>query len=140
MNRKNKLRLIYAISAVILLAVEILIALFVHDSFVRPYLGDTLVVILLWCIVRTVIPDKYVWLSGAVFLFAVLVEISQIFPLCDVLGIENRLLRTLMGTSFAWWDIVAYLAGCLITGAADMFLMKKRIIKWHLLSNIKTQR
>ncbi len=126
MNRKNKLRLIYAISAVILLAVEIIIGLFVHDSFVRPYLGDTLVVILLWCIVRTVIPDKFVWLSGAVFLFAVLVEISQIFPLCDVLGIENRLLRVLMGTSFAWGDIVAYLAGCTLTLAVDLILRGRR--------------
>ena len=138
--KKSALRLIFAISAVILLAVEIFIGLFVRDSFVRPYLGDALVVILIWCVVRVVIPDRFVWLSGAVFLFAVLVEVSQIFPLCDVLGIENRLLRVLMGTSFAWGDIVAYLAGCLITGAADLFMMKKRIIKWHLLSNIKTQR
>ena len=138
--KRSTLRLLFALCALVLLIVEILIGLFVRDSFVRPYLGDTLVVILLWCIVRTVIPDKFVWLSCAVFLFAVLVEISQIFPLCDVLGIENRLLRTLMGTSFAWGDIVAYFAGCLITGVADLFLMKKRIIKWHLLSNIKTQR
>ena len=138
--KTSSLRLLFAISAVILLAVEIIIGLFVHDSFIRPYLGDTLVVILIWCVVRIVIPDRCVWLSGAVFLFAVIVEVSQIFPLCDVLGIENRLIRTLMGTSFAWGDIVAYLAGCLITGAADLFMMKKRIIKWHLLSNIKTQR
>ena len=128
MKRK---RLLFAVSAVILLVIEILIGLFVHDSFVRPYLGDTLVVILIWCVVRIVIPDKFVWLSGAVFLVAVIVEVSQIFPLCDVLGIENRLLRTLMGTSFAWGDIVAYLAGCLFTGAVDLLLMKKRIIKYH---------
>ena len=129
MNFKNRLRLIFAFCALVLLIVEILIGLFVHDSFVRPYLGDTLVVILLWCIVRIVIPDRCVWLSATVFLFAVLVEISQIFPLCDLLGIENRLLRVLMGTSFAWGDIAAYLAGCLITGGVDLFLMKKRIIK-----------
>ena len=115
----TNLRLIFALCALVLLAVEILIGLFVHDSFVRPYLGDTLVVILIWCVVRTVILDKFAWLSCAVFLFAVLVEISQIFPLCDVLGIENRLIRTLMGTSFAWGDIVAYFAGCLGTLVID---------------------
>ncbi|MCR4682640.1 MAG: DUF2809 domain-containing protein [Clostridiales bacterium] len=123
MKRK---RLLFAAAAVILLAVEILIGLFVHDSFVRPYLGDTIVVILLWCIVRIVIPDKCVWLSAAVFVLAVLVEISQIFPLCDVLGIENRLLRVLMGTSFAWGDIVAYLAGCTPTLAVDLILWGRR--------------
>ena len=126
MNRKNKLRLLFAISAVILLAVEIIIGLFIHDSFVRPYLCDALVVILIWCVVRIVIPDRFMWLSGAVFMFALFVEVSQIFPLCDVLGIENRLIRTLMGTSFAWGDIVAYLAGCAVTLAVDLILRGRR--------------
>ncbi|MBQ7591375.1 MAG: DUF2809 domain-containing protein, partial [Clostridia bacterium] len=79
-----------------------------------------------WCVVRIVIPDRCVWLSGAVFLFAVIVEVSQIFPLCDVLGIENRLIRTLMGTSFAWGDIIAYLAGCAVTLAVDLILRGRR--------------
>lgn len=126
MKRVNKQRIIFALSSLALLIIEILIGLFVHDSFVRPYLGDTLVVILLWCIVRTVIPDKFAWLSGAFFLFAVIVEVSQIFPLCDVLGIENRLLRTLMGTSFAWGDIVAYFAGCVVTLAVDAAMLRSR--------------
>jgi hypothetical protein len=86
-------------------------------------------VILIWCVVRIVIPDRCVWLSGAVFLFAVLVEVSQIFPLCDVLGIENRLIRTLMGTSFAWGDIVAYLAGCSVTLAVDLILRGRRRVR-----------
>ncbi len=123
--KKTSARLVFAVCAVILLIVEILIGLFVHDSFVRPYFGDTLVVILLWCIVRIFIPDGCVWLSGAVFLFAVFVEISQIFPLCDLLGIENKLLRVLMGTSFAWGDIAAYSAGCLATGAVDLLRIRK---------------
>ena len=93
-----------------------------HDSFVRPYLGDTLAVMLIWCVLRIIFPTGKPWLSAAVFLFAVLVEVSQIFPLCDVLGIENRLIRTLMGTSFAWGDIVAYLAGCAVTLAVDLIL------------------
>ena len=128
-NNMKRKRLLFAVSAVILLVIEILIGLFVHDSFVRPYLGDALVVILIWCIVRIVIPDRCVWLSGAVFLFAVLVEVSQIFPLCDVLGIENRLLRTLMGTSFAWGDIVAYLAGCAVTLTVDLILRGRRRVR-----------
>ena len=122
----SNIRFLFALCAAVLIGVEILIGLFVHDSFVRPYLGDALVVILIWCVVRVVIPDRFVWLSGAVFLFAVIVEVSQIFPLCDVLGIENRLIRTLMGTSFAWGDIVAYLAGCAVTLAVDLVLRGRR--------------
>ncbi len=126
MKTSKLFRLIFFLCALALLVIEILIGLFVRDSFVRPYLGDTLVVILLWCIIRVVIPDRFVWLSGAIFLFAVLVEISQIFPLCDVLGVENRLLRTLMGTSFAWGDIVAYFAGCVVTLAVDSAILRAR--------------
>ena len=124
MKRK---RLLFAAAAVILLAVEIVIGLYVHDSFVRPYLGDTLVVMLIWCVLRIIFPTGKPWLSAAVFLFAVLVETTQIFPLCELLGVDNRLLRTLMGTSFAWGDIVAYLAGCLVTAAGDLILTKRKI-------------
>ena len=122
--KEGTLRLIYAACAALLLIAEILIGLYAHDDFVRPYLGDTLVVILLWCLVRIAVPTRLSWLSAAVFLFAVLVEISQIFPLCDLLGIQNSLIRTLMGTSFSWWDIVAYLAGCLVTGAVDLLWLR----------------
>ncbi|MCR4711605.1 MAG: DUF2809 domain-containing protein [Clostridia bacterium] len=122
----NRDRLIYAGAAVLLLACEILIGLFAHDSFIRPYFGDTLVVILLWALIRTVIPQKAVWLSGAIFLFAVLVELSQLIPLADLLGIENRLIRTLMGTSFAIGDIIAYAVGCLITFCIDLAVFRRR--------------
>lgn len=33
-------RIGYAIATVILLLTEVLIALYVHDAFVRPYIGD----------------------------------------------------------------------------------------------------
>ena len=51
-----KKRLPYAIAALLLFLIELFIALFVHDTFVRPYFGDVLVVILLWCIIKTVFP------------------------------------------------------------------------------------
>ena len=39
--------------ALLLFIVEVMIALFVHDNFVRPYVGDYLVVMLIYCAVRT---------------------------------------------------------------------------------------
>ena len=126
LSATDKHRICFAALSLFLLGVEIIIGVFVHDRFVRPYLGDTLVVILLYTIVRVVIPDSFPWLSAVIFGFAVLVEISQIFPLCDVLHIQNRLIRVLMGTSFAWADIVAYFAGCLLTAGYDFWLEKKK--------------
>ena len=41
-------RILYGIATIILLVVEVLIALFVHDSIIRPYLGDVLVVVVIY--------------------------------------------------------------------------------------------
>ena len=40
-------RIGYAIATVILLLIEVLIAIYVHDAFVRPYIGDVLVVVVI---------------------------------------------------------------------------------------------
>ncbi len=123
---KRTARFVYTGVFVFLLVSEILIGLFVHDTFIRPYVGDTLVVILLWALIRIVIPERAVWLSVPIFVFALFVELSQLIPLVDLLGIENQLIRVLMGTSFAAEDIVAYAAGGLITAGIDLFVFRKR--------------
>ena len=50
-------RLIYGLISLLLLGIEVLIGLF-GQGWVRIYLGDVLVVILLYTIVRTIIPNK----------------------------------------------------------------------------------
>lgn len=102
----------YFIAATILFVIEVGIALFLHDSFVRPYLGDVLVVILIYCAVKSVL-NWSVWPTAiGVLLFAFAVEAAQYFGLIYYLGLENSgLARAVIGTSFAWADIVAYCAG-----------------------------
>lgn len=56
-QKKTRRRIHYAIAFLILLTIEVLIALFVHDVFIRPYFGDVLVVIVLYMAVRIVIPE-----------------------------------------------------------------------------------
>jgi hypothetical protein len=122
----KRARLVYLTVFLLLLVVEIMIGMYVHDSFVRPYVGDMLVVILLWALVRIFIPYKAVWLSAAVCIFSVIVELTQLIPLVDFLGIENRLIRVIMGTSFAYADLFAYAAGCAVTAVIDLVLFRKR--------------
>lgn len=119
-KRNSRRRIAFAATSLLLLLIEIAIGLWAHDDFVRPYLGDTLVVILIWSLLRTAFPKGLLWLSGAVLLFAVAVELTQIIPLCDLLGIRNSLLRVLMGTSFAYGDLLAYAAGCALTAGHDL--------------------
>ena len=130
-NGASRDRLIYSAVFVLLLFAEIMLGLFVHDSFIRPYLGDTLAVMLLWATLRILIPRKAVWISWAVFGFALLVELSQIIPLADLLGIENRLLRIIMGTSFSAEDILAYFIGCILTFIIDLFVFRQRERNLH---------
>ena len=51
-------RIGYAIATVILLLIEVLIALYVHDAFVRPYIGDVLVVVVIYTFIRIFVPER----------------------------------------------------------------------------------
>lgn len=111
-------RIGYIVLTVILLGIEICIALFVHDRFVRPYVGDVLVVFLIYSFVRIFVPRRGRFLPLFVFLFAVAVEILQLFSIVDRLGLGNiHFFRILVGAVFDWKDIVCYGVGCLLLGA-----------------------
>ena len=123
----GKNRSFYIISALILLAIECLIALFVHDRIVRPYIGDLLVVILIYMTVRSFIPEGIKMLPLYVFIFAVIVEILQFFDVVSMLKVsDNAAARTIIGTSFSWTDIIMYAAGCLTTWILQAFINKDR--------------
>ena len=119
------LRIAYAVATLLLLAVEVYIALYVRDAFVRPYLGDAIVVVLVYTFVRIFFPRRWRFLPLLVFLFACCVELSQAFHLVEVLGLGgNAFFRTLLGTSFAWADILCYAAGCAVLGVYEFVLWK----------------
>ncbi|MBQ4524017.1 MAG: DUF2809 domain-containing protein [Lachnospiraceae bacterium] len=110
MKRK---RTFYALLTIIFLLIEILIALFVHDRFIRPYVGDMLVVVVIYTFLRIWIPDKLKLLPLYVFLFAAGVEVLQYFEIVKILGVEdNTFLRILIGSTFDIKDIVCYGVGC----------------------------
>ena len=88
-----KKRIFYIISFLVIFCIEVFIALYVRDSFVRPYMGDALVVVLVYSFVRIFIPTGVPRLPFYVFLFACFVEVLQYFQLVETLGITNRALR-----------------------------------------------
>jgi hypothetical protein len=112
----QKKRIIYLSLTVVLFLIETLIAVFIHDNFIRPFVGDVLVVMLVYCFVRIFIPAGYRLLPLYVFLFACLIEFLQYQNIIDRLGLTgNGVARTVIGTSFDWRDIVCYGIGCLIS-------------------------
>lgn len=102
----------YFVAALLLLAIEIIIGLFVHDAVVRPWGGDFLVVILIYCGVKSFIDSPVRTTALAVLLFAYVVETLQYFHIARVLGVERyALARIIIGTSFSWTDMLAYTLG-----------------------------
>jgi hypothetical protein len=118
----------YFALTVILFITEVLIALYVHDAIVRPYVGDLLVVILLYCFVKTFIDTPPLKTAIAVLLFACLVELSQYFNLVKHLGLQrSRLANVVMGNSFEWIDLIAYTLGAIIVVAAEYGQQKRKL-------------
>lgn len=82
-------RLSFAFLSLGIFVIELIIAMFVHDSFIRPYGGDVLITLLLCCIANSVLADRFKPLPLAVFLFSVLVELCQYFDYAELLGLAN---------------------------------------------------
>lgn len=108
---------------VLLLITEIYIGVFVKDDFVRPYMGDFLVVILIYTFVRTFFKYPITNTAIGVLLFSFLVEILQYFKIVEILGLgSHRLARTVIGTSFSWEDFIAYTLGIVMTLGCEHFI------------------
>lgn len=109
MNR----RIIFGLISLFLLCIEILIGLYAH-GWVRNYIGDLLVVILIYTIIRTITPyrpSKWYVLPTIVLVFSFCVEFIQLWGFCDRFGITNTFLRILIGTGFSVIDLVSYAIG-----------------------------
>ncbi len=110
---KSRRRWIYAALFLILASIEILIALFVHDTFIRPYLGDVLIVVLICCFFRMIFPNGTQFLSLHVFLFASVVEVGQYFNYAAWFGVDSiPFFHLFMGSTFSAMDLVCYAFGC----------------------------
>ena len=109
----------YIIAFLILLAMEIFIAIYVHDNFIRPYLGDSIVVVLIYVLIMGLfnIPRSFKSkniTALAVLSFSFIVEGLQAISFINYTGLaDNKFARIILGTSFSWWDMLAYVGGYL---------------------------
>lgn len=102
----------YALLALLLLLVEIYIALYVHDGIVRPYIGDFLVVMLIYCFGRAFFRVPVLKAALATLVFAYLVEFMQYLNLIKWLGLQDsRIVNVVLGNLFEWIDMLAYTLG-----------------------------
>ena len=112
LHRKPKK--VYIIAALIMFVTEVLIERYAHDDFIRPYLGDFFVVILIYSAVMSVSNFKVMSVAIATLLFSYAIEIAQYVQIIFLLGLEDhKIARIIIGTSFSWWDVLMYILGIL---------------------------
>ena len=123
----------YFVLAALIFAVEILIAIFAHDRIIRPYVGDVLVVILIYCAVKAFLDTPVLTTALSVLAFSFVIEGLQYLNIVERLGLQNSTIAaTIIGTSFAWNDIIAY-----IIGIIPVLLFEKIILIRNLKGNAK---
>ncbi|ACU59045.1 ribosomal maturation YjgA family protein [Chitinophaga pinensis] len=117
----------YLLLAILIFAVEVLIALYVHDDLIRPYFGDVLVVVLIYCFVRSFIQAPVVPVALGVLIFSYLVEMLQYFKVVKLLGLQHsRAANIIIGNYFTWADIICYTIGIGGTILAEKLIALKR--------------
>ncbi|MGH8053118.1 MAG: DUF2809 domain-containing protein [Stenotrophomonas sp.] len=105
----------HAVLAVLVFVMEVIIATQLpHVSWIRAYLGDALVVVLIYAAVRSVLRANDYVLLLAVFVFACCIEFAQYFRLAERLGfVRGDVMYTVIGNTFSWGDIACYAVGCM---------------------------
>ena len=112
--------------ALLLLAVEVAIARYVHTGLIRSFIGDVLVVVLVYSLLGTCLKFPAKYLALAAFAFACTIEVLQAFLLVDLLGLHgqtalHKVLRIALGATFDVWDFVAYVCGYAFSISGGVF-------------------
>ena len=113
----------YFLGFLVLFAIECLIAYFIKDRFVRPYLGDFLVVIMIYCFLMAVSRLSVSKGLIIVLIFSYAVEFLQLINIAQVMQYQPpEVVMIILGSNFSWGDILAYsLGGLLIYGIEKFY-------------------
>lgn len=115
----RKIRGKYRVFFTINLIAVLLIGFYGVGWFWRGFLSDVFIVVLLFSFIKMLTPASTLKVSLSVLAFSYLVELGQYFNLVELLGVNNKAIRILIGTHFDWLDLIAYTVGffiCLFVG------------------------
>lgn len=121
----------YLFATIAIFLVEVAIAtVFKHIFFVRAYLGDVIVVALIYTFILSFFdasaPLIKTKLIAGIFIFSVFIEVLQYFKAADLLGFkQGSIPYIVLGNSFSWIDILCYAVGCLAVWIFVRFYHRK---------------
>lgn len=117
----------YFLLSLALFLSEVVIELFAHDDFIRPIFGDYLVVILLYCIIRTFLKVKTINACIFVLTLSFALEFAQAFQLLKILNLsESYWAKILLGSSFSFGDLIAYSLGVITVYILETHFFDKK--------------
>lgn len=129
---KLKFNLTYFVLTILLFLTEVAIALFIHDKWIRPFFGDFLVVILLYCAVKSICSISVYRAAAFVLIFSYVIEISQYFNYVEVFGLQDQpLARVVMGTYFSWIDLAMYTLGLIFIVIVENLIARRKNVNEH---------
>jgi hypothetical protein len=113
---KFKFSLKYFLLTIFIFFIEVLIATVLKNQFfIRAYLGDVIVVMLLYTFVKSFFIINDTKLILGIFAFSCLIEFAQFFNIAEKSGFQpGSLMYIVIGNSFSWIDILCYAVGCLL--------------------------
>lgn len=111
-------RWVYFCLSLIMLGAEILIGAFAH-GFIRNYVGDVLIVVLIFSIIRIFFVEKPKLLALYVMAFAFFVELLQLIRFFGLINESTpEIIQIIAGSTFSLEDLLSYAVGtvlCVIT-------------------------
>ncbi|GAB5401374.1 MAG: DUF2809 domain-containing protein [Aureisphaera sp.] len=103
----------------LLLVTEMAIAFFQFHRFIRGFVGDVLVIPLLYSLIRVLFRFSMISALLITLFIAIIIEVLQGFHILESLGIQSRLLELVLGNTFDPWDLIAYFTGAFIILIAE---------------------
>lgn len=107
--------MVYLAGFIALFSIEILIGT-LTSGWIRGYIGDVLVLPLLYCLIRIFTPALPRSLPLWLFALGCLAELLQLLRFAELLGFaEGSLPAVILGTRADWRDVLCYAIGTLLT-------------------------
>jgi Protein of unknown function (DUF2809) len=133
---RSRFRLNYRafLVAIVLFGIELGIATVLsHIGWLRGFVGDVLAVVLVYYALKSFVRAPPLWLAFAALLVGYGVELSQYLSHLYDWNLNHPVLRTILGTTPDWWDMLAYTLGFgLVLIAEHLFTQRERV--WSVAS------
>ncbi len=124
-----KRRFVYIILTIVCFILCVLIVkLFSRDLFIRGLIGDFLIVIMIYCLIKSIIDYKPLTVAMVTLLSAFFTELLQYMEIIKYVGLEqSEIAKLIIGSTFDPSDMVAYTLGVVVVYFIDRIIVTRAV-------------